>query len=62
MSMTAGSSIFGFIGRVLGSFVAVVFSFINWYIVDGKTGGILPVLYFFIFLGKRERVSCETNR
>jgi hypothetical protein len=50
MSMTSGQSIFGFIGRVLGTAVAMVCSIVIWYIVDQKTPGIIVMLWFFVFL------------
>jgi hypothetical protein len=50
MSMTSGQSIFGFIGRVLGTALAMVFSLVIWYIVDQKTPGIIVMLWLFIFL------------
>jgi len=48
--MTSGQSIFGFIGRVVGTAVAMVCSFIIWYIVDQKTPGIIVMLWLFVFL------------
>jgi hypothetical protein len=50
MSMTSGQSIFGFIGRVLGTAVAMVCSLVIWYIVDQKTPGVIVMLWLFIFL------------
>ena len=50
MSMTSGQSIFGFIGRVVGTAIAMVLSIVIWYIVDQKTPGIIVMLWFFIFL------------
>ena len=50
MSMTSGQSIFGFIGRVLGTAIAMVFSIVIWYIVDQKTPGIIVMLWLFVFL------------
>jgi hypothetical protein len=46
MSPTAGTAIYGFIGRGLGVAAAMALAYINWYIVDGKTGGV--VVFFFI--------------
>jgi hypothetical protein len=40
---------FGFFGRIVGTTAAMVASFIIWYIVDGKTPGIIVMLWFFIF-------------
>ncbi len=50
MSMTSGQSIFGFIGRILGTAVAMVCSLVIWYIVDQKTAGIIVMLWLFVFL------------
>ena len=33
--------------RVIGTTTAVVAAIVNWYIVDGKTGGVLVFLYIF---------------
>lgn len=48
--MTSGQSIFGFLARVGGTFLAMVFSMIMWYIVDERTSGIIVFLWLFIFL------------
>lgn len=48
--MTSGQSIFGFLARVIGTAMAMVSSFIIWYIVDEKTPGIIVMLWLFIFL------------
>ncbi|KAL2075689.1 hypothetical protein VTL71DRAFT_632 [Oculimacula yallundae] len=50
MTMTSGQSIFGFLARVGGTLLAMIFSLIMWYIVDEKTPGIIVFLWFFIFL------------
>ncbi|KAI9758725.1 MAG: hypothetical protein M4579_002900 [Chaenotheca gracillima] len=47
MTMTTGSSIFGFIGRIIGTAIAMVLSIVIYYIVDQKVAGILPFLWFF---------------
>lgn len=49
MTQTSGQSIFGFFCRVGGSFLAMIFSFIIWYIVDQKTPGVIVFLWLFIF-------------
>lgn len=41
---------FGFFGRVVGTAVAMVTSFVIWYIVNQETIGIIVMLWFFIFL------------
>jgi hypothetical protein len=48
MSPTAGTAIYGFIGRGLGVASAMLFAYINWYIVDGKPAGV--VVFFFLFM------------
>jgi hypothetical protein len=50
MTMTSGQSIFGFFGRVAGTALAMVTSFVIWYIVNQETSGIIVMLWFFIFL------------
>lgn len=50
MNMTSGQAIFGFIGRIIGTFIAAISSLVIWYIVDENTPGVLVFLWFFIFL------------
>ncbi|PVH89756.1 hypothetical protein DL98DRAFT_401128 [Cadophora sp. DSE1049] len=50
MTMTSGQSIFGFLARVGGTLLAMIFSLVMWYIVDEKTPGVIVFLWFFIFL------------
>lgn len=50
MTMTSGQSIFGFLARVGGTLLAMIFSLVMWYIVDEKTPGIIVFLWLFIFL------------
>ncbi|MCJ1389451.1 hypothetical protein MMC18_002308 [Xylographa bjoerkii] len=52
MTMTAGSGVFGFIGRVVGTFISVCTSLIIWYVAGGTgvPAGVLVLLYFFIFV------------
>ncbi|KAK3374804.1 hypothetical protein B0H63DRAFT_452637 [Podospora didyma] len=50
MTMTSGQSFFGFLCRVGGTVIAMVLSFIIWYIVDEKTPGVIVFLWFFEFL------------
>ena len=52
MTPTAGSGLFGFFCRLVGTIIAMVFSYIMWYIVDGKTPGIIVFLYLFISIGE----------
>ncbi|KAH8152686.1 uncharacterized protein LAJ45_03527 [Morchella importuna] len=48
MSPTSGASLVGFIGRIVGTVMAVIFAFVNWYIVDGNTAGVIVLLWFFV--------------
>ncbi|MCJ1283988.1 hypothetical protein MMC26_003319 [Xylographa opegraphella] len=52
MTMTAGSGVFGFIGRVAGTLIAACNSLIIWYLAGGTgvPAGVLVLLYFFIFI------------
>ncbi|KAL3423247.1 hypothetical protein PVAG01_04994 [Phlyctema vagabunda] len=50
MTMTSGQSMFGFFGRVAGTALAMVFSIVIYYIVDGQTAGVIVMLWFFIFV------------
>ena len=45
MKPESGASIFGYFARIAGTVVAVVLSFVVWYIVDGHTAGVLTFLY-----------------
>ncbi|KAL5343024.1 hypothetical protein BJX70DRAFT_244340 [Aspergillus crustosus] len=47
MSPTSGQSIFGFALRIFGTILAMVLSFLCWYIPGQKTPGIL--VFFFLF-------------
>lgn len=51
MSPTAGQSIFGFILRIVGTTLAMVASFLVWYIPDEKTPGVIVFLFIFATLG-----------
>ncbi|MCJ1310085.1 hypothetical protein MMC25_003746 [Agyrium rufum] len=50
MTVTTGSGVFGFMGRVGGTFIAMCLSFIIWYISGGRgaTSGVLLLLFFAI--------------
>jgi hypothetical protein len=37
MSPRTGSSMFGFFGRLMGTFLAMIFCIVNWYVVVGQT-------------------------
>ncbi|CAK7274863.1 hypothetical protein SEPCBS57363_006382 [Sporothrix epigloea] len=49
MTQTSGQSIFGFLCRIGGSFIAMIISYIVWYIADENTAAIVVVLWLFIF-------------
>lgn len=49
MSRTAGQSTMNFLLRVAGTFVAMVGAYIVYYIVDGKTPGVIVFLWLWIF-------------
>lgn len=48
MTRTSGQSVFNFLMRVAGTAGAMVVSYIIWYIVDGKTAGVIVFLWLFI--------------
>ncbi|KAL8708074.1 MAG: hypothetical protein Q9220_007006 [cf. Caloplaca sp. 1 TL-2023] len=50
MTVTAGAGVFGFIGRIAGTTIAMCTSYLIWYIVDGKTPGIIVLLFVFTFV------------
>lgn len=43
MSPTSGTAIYGFIGRALGVAGAMLLTYVNWYIVDGRPAGVILV-------------------
>jgi len=45
MNPTSGQTMFGFLARILATVVSLVLSLIVWYIVDGKTAGVIVFLY-----------------
>ncbi|KAJ5667774.1 uncharacterized protein N7477_006344 [Penicillium maclennaniae] len=45
MNPTSGQTMFGFIARIGATAIALVLSLIVWYIVDGKTAGVIVFLY-----------------
>ncbi|KAJ4372705.1 hypothetical protein N0V86_008069 [Didymella sp. IMI 355093] len=51
MTPTAGQSIFQFMLRIGGTFVAMLFAWLIWYIPDQKTGGVIPLLWLFVAIG-----------
>lgn len=48
MSRTAGQSTFNFALRIVGTLIAMIGSYIIWYIVDGKTAGVIVFLWLWI--------------
>lgn len=50
MTRTAGQSTLNFALRILGTAIAMVASYVIWYIVDGHTAGVIVFLWLWIFL------------
>ncbi|KAI1610548.1 hypothetical protein EDD36DRAFT_467609 [Exophiala viscosa] len=50
MTQTAGSGMYGQSMRVFGTFLAMVFSYIDWYIVNGDTAGVIVFFGVTMFL------------
>src|SRR6201996_29916 len=50
MTQTAGSGMYGQAVRIFGTFLAMVLSYITWYIVDGDTAGGIVFLGVSMFL------------
>ncbi|KAH6699780.1 hypothetical protein BKA61DRAFT_562223 [Leptodontidium sp. MPI-SDFR-AT-0119] len=48
MSPTSGSAVFNLMGNLAFTVFGMVGSFINWYIVDQKTAGV--IVFFFLFM------------
>jgi len=47
MNPTSGSAVFQLLGNLTATLFAMICAFINWYIVDQKTGGV--IVFFFLF-------------
>jgi hypothetical protein len=45
MNPTSGQTLFGFVARIVATAISLVLSLIVWYIVDGKTAGVIIFLY-----------------
>ncbi|KAJ5375976.1 hypothetical protein N7509_012862 [Penicillium cosmopolitanum] len=45
MNPTSGQTMFGFVARIVATVISLVLSLIVWYIVDGKTAGVIVFLY-----------------
>lgn len=50
MTQTTASGLYGQFVRVFGTFLAMVFSYIDWYIVDGHTAGVIVFVGVTVFL------------
>jgi hypothetical protein len=48
MNPTAGSAVFNLLGNLTFSLVGMIGAFINWYIVDQKTPGV--IVFFFLIM------------
>jgi hypothetical protein len=48
MSFDAGQSVFEFSLRIAGTLMAMCASLVIWYVCDGKTGAIIPVLFVYL--------------
>jgi hypothetical protein len=61
MSPTSGQTMFGFVARIIATVFALVLSLIVWYIVDGKTPGVIVFLYIanVIAVCTRRVSQCE---
>lgn len=51
MSPSAGQSVRGFVLRIFGTTIAMLLSWIAYYIVDGKTAGVLVFYFLFLHFG-----------
>lgn len=51
MSPTAGQSLRAFILRTIGTVIAMILSYIAYYIVDGQTAGVLVFYFLFLHVG-----------
>lgn len=45
MNPTSGQTMFGFLARIIATAISLILSWIVWYIVDGKTAGVIVFLY-----------------
>jgi hypothetical protein len=48
MNPTSGSAVFNLLGNLTCTLFGMIGAFINWYIVDQKTGGVIAVFFFFM--------------
>lgn len=49
MTQTSGQSIFGFLCRVGGTIIAMMSSFVIWYMVGGHPAGVIVMMWLFTF-------------
>jgi len=50
MNPSSGSAVFQLLGNLAASLFGMIFAFINWYIVDQKTGGVIVFFWLFMML------------
>ncbi|KAG9235949.1 hypothetical protein BJ875DRAFT_373159 [Amylocarpus encephaloides] len=48
MNPTIGSAVFNLFGNLTFTVFGMIGAYINWYIVDEKVGGVIPVFFFFM--------------
>ncbi len=48
MSPTSGSAVFNLLGNLTFTLFGMIGAFINWYIVDQKTAGVIVIFFFFM--------------
>jgi hypothetical protein len=48
MSPTSGNAVFNLLGNLTFTLFGMIGAFINWYIVDQKTVGVVIVFFFFM--------------
>lgn len=48
MNPTSGSAVFILLGNLVVTVSGMITAFVNWYIVDGKTGGVIALFPFFL--------------
>ena len=48
MSANAGAGIFGFLTRLAGTVIAMIASYVLWYIADQKPAAMLPLFYIYL--------------
>ncbi|KAL4890157.1 MFS transporter [Aspergillus ambiguus] len=51
MNPTSGQTMFGFVARIIATVFALALSLVVWYIVDGKTPGVIIFLYIANIFG-----------